>query len=81
MNYMLEVNTRYGNSNENTLRRWVFKTYDEALKKMIEELEKLSRQIMSTELTNVTGYTIEVREWVTGNAYKKVAWINYDLAL
>ena len=81
MNYLLEVNTRYRNSNGNTIRRWAFKTYDEARKQMIEELEKLSRQIMSTELTNVTGYTIEVREWVTGNAYKKVARINYDLAL
>lgn len=48
---------------------------------MTEELEKLSRQIMASEVTKVTGYTIEVREWVTGNAYKKVAWINYDLAL
>lgn len=81
MNYMLEVNTRYRNSNENTLRRWVFKTYDEALKKMIEDLEALQRQCMVTELTYVIGYTIELREWVTGNAYKKVAWINYDLAL
>ena len=81
MNYMLEVNTRYRNSEDNTLRRWAFKTYDEARKKMTEELEKLSRQIMASEVTKVTGYTIEVREWVTGNAYKKVAWIKYDLAL
>lgn len=36
---------------------------------------------MVAELTDVTGYTIEIREWVTGNAYRKVAWINYDLAL
>lgn len=81
MNYLLEVNTRYKNSEDNTLRRWAFKTYDEALKKMIEDLEALQRQCMVTELTDVTGYTIEIREWVTGNAYKKVAWINYDLAL
>lgn len=81
MNYLLEVNTRYKNSEDNTLRRWAFKTYDEALKKMIEYLESLQRQLMVAELTDVTGYTIEVREWVTGNAYKKVAWINYDLAL
>lgn len=81
MNYMLEVNTRYRNSNENTIRRWAFKTYEEACGKMVEELEKLNRQIMAADLTKVIGYTIEVREWVTGNAYKKVAWINYDLAL
>ena len=81
MNYLLEVNTRYRNSNENTIRRWAFKTYEEACKKMIENLESLNRQLMVTELTDVTGYTIEVREWVTRNAYKKVAWINYDLAL
>lgn len=81
MNYILEVNTRYRNSNENTIRRWAFKTYEEARKKMTEELEKLSRQIMVSEVTKVTGYTIEVREWVTGNTYNQIALINYDLAL
>ena len=81
MNYILEVNTRYRNSNENTIRRWAIKTYEEACKKMIENLESLNRQLMVTELTDVTGYTIELREWVTGNKYKQVAKINYDLAL
>ena len=81
MNYMLEINTRYRNSNENTIRRWACKTYEEACKTMIENLESLNRQLMATDLTNVTGYTIELREWVTGNKYKQVAKINYDLAL
>ena len=81
MDYILEVDTRYRNSNEYTIRRCVFKTYDEACKKMVEELEKLNRQIMATDITDVAGYTIELREWVTGNKYKQVAKINYDLAL
>lgn len=81
MIYTLKVTTRYNNSEVNTVRTWGYKTYDEARKKMIEELETLHRQIMATELTDVTGYTIMLNEWVGGNKYKKVAWINYDLAL
>ena len=81
MNYLLRITVRYGDKEACSIKSWAFKTYEEACKKMVEELEKLNRQIMATDLTNVTGYTIEVREWVTGNAYKKVAWINYDLAL
>jgi hypothetical protein len=81
MNYILKVNTRYKNSEGNTLRKWAFKTYYEACKQMIEQLEKLNRQIQATDLTNVTGYTIEIIEWVTGNEYKTVEQISYDLAL
>lgn len=81
MNYILIVNTRYKNSNGNNIKKWAFKTYGEVHKQMIMELEKLQRQCMSTDLTNVTGYTIEVNEWINGNKYKKVAWIKYDLAL
>jgi hypothetical protein len=81
MNYILKVTTRYNNSEVNTARSWAFTTYEGACKKMIENLESLNRQLMVTELTDVTGYTIELREWVTGNKYKQVAKINYDLAL
>jgi len=81
MNYILKVETRYKDNNGNNLRKWAFKTYYEACKQMIEELEKLNRQIQATDLTNVTGYTIEIIEWVTGNEYKTVEQINYDLAL
>lgn len=81
MNYILRITTRYGNSEDHTIRNKAYKTYDEALKIMIEDLEALQRQCMVTDLTDVTGYTIELQEWVTGNAYKKIAWINYDLAL
>jgi hypothetical protein len=48
---------------------------------MIAHLEALNRQFMASDLTDVTGYIIELQEWVTGNKYNKVAWINYDLAL
>ena len=81
MNYLLRITVRYGDKKACSFKSWGFKTYEEACKKMVEELEKLNRQIMVTDLTKVIGYTIEVREWVTGNAYKKIAWINYDLAL
>lgn len=81
MNYILKVTTRYNNSEVNTSRSWAFMNYDEACKKMIENLESLQRQLMVTDLTDVTGYTIMLTEWLGGNNYQKVAWINYDLAL
>jgi len=81
MNYILKVTTRYNNSEVNTARSWGFMRYEEACKKMIENLESLNRQLMVTDLTDVTGYTIELREWVTGNTYNQIALINYDMAL
>lgn len=82
MTYILKITTRYVNSEANTVRSWGFMSYDGARKKMIEELESLHRQIMATELTDVTGYTIMLNEWmgIVGK-YKKRAWIDYDLAL
>ena len=81
MNYILRITIKYGNSEACSIKSWAFKSYYEACKKMIAHLEALNRQFMASDLTDVAGYTIEVREWVTGNAYKKLAWINYDLAL
>ena len=81
MNYLLKISTRYINPEANTVKSWAFKDYNNACQKMIEGLGSLQRLIMVSELTGAIGYTIELREWVTGNAYKKIAWINYDLAL
>jgi len=80
MNYILRITTRYSKSPDK-IRNWACKFYGDALKKMIGELEALQRQFIATELSDITGYTIEITEWVTLNEYKKVAWINYDLAL
>lgn len=81
MYFILRVVIKYGGSDITAVTTWSFTTFHEAQKKMIEELERLDRQIMSTELTDVTGYDIELKEWISGNKYKKVARINYDLAL
>jgi hypothetical protein len=81
MNYILKVITRYKDNNGNTARSWAFMHYEEACKKMVENLESLNRQLMVTDLTDVTGYTIMLTEWLGGNKYEKVAWINYDMAL
>lgn len=82
MDYILKITTRYGNSeDEPSTMTYGCKTYNEACKKMVEELEKKNRQIMATDLTNVTGYTILLNEWLGGNKYRKVAVIQYDLAL
>lgn len=81
MSYILKITTRHDHSKGEALGSWVFKTYNEACKKMVEELEKLNRQIMATDLTKLTGYTIILDEWVTRNTYNNVACIDYDLAL
>lgn len=81
MNYILKVTTRYKNSDVYTTRSWGFMIYEAACKKMIENLESLNRQLMVTDLTDVTGYSIVLTEWLGGNNYEKVAWINYDMAL
>lgn len=81
MNYILRVTIKYGSSDITSVTTWSFTDYDVAIKRTIEELERLNRQMMATELTEVTGYTIELKEWISGNKYKKVAVIKYDLAL
>ena len=81
MTYILKITTRYGNSETNTVRSWGFISYDGACKKIVEELEKLNRQIMATELTDVTGYTITLNYWVGGKKFKKVAVIEYDISM
>lgn len=81
MNFILRITIRYGSSEITTAQSWAFTTYDGDQKKMIEELERLHRQIMATELTDVTGYTVDLKKWISGNNYKRVAWIDYDLAL
>ena len=81
MNYILKIQTRYRDSENVIATNWTFKTYDEACKRMIERLEALNRQIMSTDLTNLIGFTIVLTEWNGGNNFTRVAWIDYDLAL
>lgn len=81
MNFILRVTTKYGSSEITSVMSWAFTTYDAAQKKMIEEFERLNRQIMAKELTDVTGYTFDLKKWISGNNYKKVAWIDYDMAL
>lgn len=81
MNYILRICTRCRDLEEVIEKRYAFKTYEEACKRMVEELEKLNRQIMATDLTDVTGYTLILNYWVGGKKFKKVAVIEYDLAL
>ena len=82
MTYILKVATRYNYSAVRPKpQSWGFMSYDEACKKMVEELEKLNRQIMDTELTDVTGYTIILNYWVGGKKFKKVAVIEHDISM
>ena len=82
MNYILRIAIRFNYSAVRPAAQNLgFKTYEEACKRMIEELEKLNRQIMATEISGVTGYTLTLNYWVGGKKFKKVAVIEHDLAL
>jgi len=81
MNYIMTITTVFRDSEDPTVNRRAFKTYDEACKKMIEEFEKLNRQIMASDLTNLIGFTVVLNEWVGGNNYNRVAWLHHDMAL
>lgn len=78
MNFILRVTTYYGSTKSKLHQNYSFRTEEEAIRKMSNEMDNFARLIYASDITDIVGYDMKLVEWITGNSYRKVAEMSYN---